>query len=78
VVEWNNGGAFAAAPGLLRRVDIATRTVSTLAGTAGQSGVATGPLPSTLNCPTGLALTPSGDTLVSDVCDGVVVLLSAL
>jgi DNA-binding beta-propeller fold protein YncE len=65
-------------PGLLRRIDLATATVSTMAGTRGEVGVAPGPTPSTLNCPTGLALTSSGDTLVSDPCDGVVVRLSAL
>jgi hypothetical protein len=63
--------------GLLRRVDLVTGTVSTIAGTRGQSGVARGPAPSTLNCPAGIALTPAGDTLVSDACDGVIALLSA-
>jgi hypothetical protein len=69
--------ASATPSGLLRRVDLATGVVSTVAGTRGQSGVARGPAPSTLNCPSGIALTPAGDTLVSDLCDGVVVLLSA-
>jgi sugar lactone lactonase YvrE len=64
-------------PGLLRRIDLATGVVTTIAGTRGQRGVLTGPAPSTLHCPTGLALTPSGDTLISDGCDGVVVRLSA-
>jgi hypothetical protein len=63
---------------MVRRVDLTTSTVSTVAGTRGQLGVATGATPSTLNCPTGLALAPSGDTLIGDLCDGVVVRLSAL
>lgn len=58
--------------GLMRRVDMKARRVSTFAGTRDRLGVGRGPLPSTLNCPAGLFVRPGGDLLFADLCDGVV------
>jgi hypothetical protein len=65
-------------PNILRRIDLASQTISTFAGAQGQVGFVPGPLPATFNCPFGLGLTPTGDLLVTDPCDGVVGLISAL
>lgn len=58
--------------GTIRRIDIAKKTVSVFAGTSGKLGFIEGALPSTLNCPAGLALDRNGDLVFTDVCDHVV------
>ena len=50
----------------IRKIVLATSTVTTLAGVVGQSGVKPGALPARLNTPRGLAVLPGGDLLVSD------------
>lgn len=57
---------------VLRRIDVATKRVSTFAGVRNQQGFVAGPLPTTLGCPSGLAVQPNGDLLVADSCDGIV------
>ena len=54
------------AAGTVRRVVLATATVTTLVGVAGQIGVKPGPLPAGLNGPIGLAVSASGELFVSD------------
>lgn len=63
---------------VLRRVDIATKRVSSFAGARNQQGFAAGPLPTTLGCPSGLAVQPNGDLLVADACDGIVSVIRAV
>lgn len=57
---------------VLRRIDIATRRVSTFAGAPYQQGFASGPLPTTLGCPANLEVGPNGDLLIADGCSGIV------
>jgi DNA-binding beta-propeller fold protein YncE len=52
--------------GTIRRIEVATSSVSTWAGVPGQSGVALGPLPARLNAPRGLALLPNGQLAITD------------
>ena len=63
---------------ILRRIDIKSKTIFPFAGTAGQRGLSTGPLPATLNCPSGLAVAKNGDLLLTDSCDGVVAAIQPL
>ncbi|MDB5218652.1 MAG: hypothetical protein JWO86_6579 [Myxococcaceae bacterium] len=62
----------------IRRIDLNTKTISPFAGTAGQRGFSSGPLPATVNCPSGLAVTKNGDLLFGDSCDGVVAVVQPL
>jgi hypothetical protein len=50
----------------LRWLDLATLEVGTLAGDGQRAVIAAGPLPSTLNSPTGIAVLSSGDLVVGD------------
>jgi hypothetical protein len=64
--------------GVLRRIDIKGRTVSLFAGDTVKRGLGTGPLPSTLNCADGMALTPAGDLVLVDSCDAAVSIIKPL
>lgn len=72
------------APGLfggiptIRRIDIKARKSFPFAGQPFQSGFATGPLPSTLNCPSAIHVDAKGDLVFSDFCDGVIGVIQAL
>jgi hypothetical protein len=50
----------------LRKLVIATREVFTVVGVAGQQGIRLGPLPGSLNAPTGVAMLKDGGILISD------------
>src|SRR6185312_11132137 len=50
---------------LVRRIDLAHATVSTVIGTLAGNGVMLGPLPAQLGPPTALALTPDARLLVA-------------
>ena len=63
--------------GMIRRIDLAKKTASVFAGTAGKQGFIEGALPSTLNCPAGLAIDRNGDLVFTDVCDHVVGVIQA-
>jgi hypothetical protein len=63
---------------VIRRIDLVTKTISPFAGTPGQRGFSSGPLPATLNCPAGITVTKSGDLLFGDACDGVVAVIQPL
>jgi hypothetical protein len=65
-------------PGLIRRIDINGRKVSPYAGAAGKLGLATGTLPSTVNCPLSFTLTPQGDLAFVDFCDASVAVIKPL
>jgi hypothetical protein len=75
---------FAEAPspfigfGVIRRIDLKNKAVLPFAGVRGQQGLATGPLPSTLNCPAGMSIAKNGDLYVTDSCDGVLAVISPL
>jgi hypothetical protein len=64
--------------GVIRRINIKTRTVSTYAGVRGRSGLAPGPLPSTLNCPLSFTLLPGGDLAFADFCDAAIAVFKPL
>ena len=52
--------------GAIRRVDVATRAVTTYVGVLGEKGLQPGPLPAHLNSPQGVALLPDGGLVVTD------------
>ena len=52
--------------GAIRRIEIATRGVTTYAGVLGQQGLQPGGLPARLNRPKGVAVLPNGDLAVTD------------
>lgn len=52
--------------GVIRKIDIATRAVTTVVGDPGQRGLALSPLPPVLNYPGGLALGPAGELFIVD------------
>ena len=52
--------------GAIRRVDVATRAVTTYAGVLGQKGLKPGARPARLNSPRGVALLPDGGLAVTD------------
>lgn len=54
--------------GIVRRIDIKARRITAFAGTPGKVGMQTGPIPSTLNCPTALAVLPTKDLFFGDFC----------
>jgi sugar lactone lactonase YvrE len=51
----------------IRKIELTTATVSTVAGRPGVHGVALGPLPASLNLPNGIAIMPDGGLVISDV-----------
>ncbi|HEY4157023.1 MAG TPA: hypothetical protein VGM29_02955 [Polyangiaceae bacterium] len=51
----------------IRKIELTTATVSTVAGRPGVHGVALGPLPASLNLPNGIAVMPDGGLVISDV-----------
>jgi sugar lactone lactonase YvrE len=65
------------ATGTLRRVDIERRTISVFAGAPGLRGLTAGPLPATLNVPTGLFVNAKGDLVFVDA-DGVIAIIQPL
>ncbi|MGZ3442525.1 MAG: hypothetical protein ACXVDD_23550, partial [Polyangia bacterium] len=52
--------------GAVRRIEVATRAVSTYVGVLGEKGLQPGALPAHLNAPRGLALLPDGGLAVTD------------
>lgn len=59
---------------VVRRVTIDTGEVTTVVGLASERGVKTGPLPGRLNSPYGIAVLPSGDLVISDRAENVILL----
>ena len=59
---------------VVRRVTIATGEVTTVVGVVSERGVKTGPLPGRLNSPLGIAVLPSGDLVISDRVENVILL----
>lgn len=72
VVADGKGSLYVGDNSTIRRIDIATQTVSTVVGVAKHLGVKTGPLPGGLNRPHGLALSPSGTLYVSSFSEDVI------
>jgi hypothetical protein len=64
--------------GVIRRIAIKQRIISTFAGVRGQLGMSPGPLPAGLNCPTAFYVNAKGDLVVGDVCDGAVGIIQPL
>jgi DNA-binding beta-propeller fold protein YncE len=71
------GTLYVADPGnhTLRKLEVATGAVTTYAGTPGRAGVALGPLPATLNSPSGLAILAGGRLAVTDPVENSVLLI---
>jgi hypothetical protein len=65
-------------PGLIRRIDIKARRSAPYAGGVGKLGLATGALPSTVNCPLSFTVTPQGDLAFVDFCDASVAVIKPL
>ena len=59
----------------IRKVAVATGTVTTLAGTLALVGVAPGRLPAALNVPAGVAIAPTGDIYLTDSKEQVVLMI---
>jgi sugar lactone lactonase YvrE len=68
----NEGSLFVADRHTIRKIVIATGTVTTVVSTPSQSEVVPGPLPAKLACPAGLAIGPAGDLFITDGCENVV------
>jgi hypothetical protein len=64
--------------GLVRRIDLKARTIKAFAGTMGAVGLASGALPSTVNCPVSLALTPAKDLVFADFCESTLAIIQPL
>lgn len=64
--------------GIVRRIDLKARTIKVFAGTVGATGLAAGPLPSTVNCPVSFALTPSKDLVFADFCEATIAIIQPL
>jgi hypothetical protein len=60
----------------VQKIDLATGTVSIVAGQARVAGVKTGPLPARLNLPGGIALFGDGRLVISDTVESVLLLLT--
>jgi sugar lactone lactonase YvrE len=60
------GNLFVLDDATVRKIVIATKTVSTVVGRPGQRGVILGPLPAGLNAPGGIAMGPSGELFITD------------
>lgn len=78
VTEGPDGSTFDAAFPVIRRIDLVAKTVTTVVGTRGQIGLAPLALPTTLGCPSGLAVAANGDVFFADYCDSVVAVLKSL
>lgn len=55
----------------VRAIDLATRAVRDVAGTPGRQGVKLGALPGGLNRPSGLGFLPSGELVIADTAENV-------
>ena len=58
--------------GIIRRINLKDRKISPFAGTPGAVGLAPGPIPSTLNCPTSLTIMPGHDLAFGDFCEATI------
>jgi hypothetical protein len=56
----------------IRKIVVTTQAVTTLVGAANRRGVSLGPLPASLACPSGLALTQAGALLIADACENAI------
>jgi DNA-binding beta-propeller fold protein YncE len=56
----------------IRKIVLTTMNVTTLVGVAGQSGVEPGPLPARLNQPTSVVALPTGELIIVDGAESVV------
>lgn len=59
----------------LRKLVIATREVSTVVGVPGARGLRLGPLPASLNSPTGVAVLKDGGILISDFAEDAILVV---
>jgi hypothetical protein len=64
--------------GIVRRINLKDRKISPFAGAPGAVGLQAGPIPSTLNCPTSLAIMPGHDLAFGDFCEGTLAVFQPL
>ena len=55
--------------GIVRRINLKDRKIAPFAGSPRAVGLQPGPIPSTLNCPTSLAIMPGHDLAFGDFCE---------
>lgn len=67
IADWGNH--------TLRKLALATGAVSTVVGRAGRQGVQLGPLPASLNAPTGVTALRNGNILISDSNENSILIL---
>ena len=60
------GNLYVSEPSTIRKIAVATATVSTLVGSPGVLGVSLGALPATLNGPRGIVMLPAGKLAILD------------
>jgi hypothetical protein len=63
---------------IIRRISIDEPEISLFAGDSTKSGVATGALPTTVNCPLGMSIDDAGDLIVADYCDDAILAIRPL
>lgn len=57
----------------IRQIALATRSVTTVLGVAGQAGVQVGPTPARLNYPGSLVVSPTGGLIIASLAENVIV-----
>ena len=68
------GTLYVADSNSIRKIDIASATVSTVIGSFGQVGVSTGALPASLNTPIDLTVLPTGELAIVDSLENAVLI----
>lgn len=64
--------------GVIRRINIKERTITTFAGTPGKVGLQAGPIPSTTNFPSALARMPNHDLAFGDFTEATLAIIQPL
>jgi hypothetical protein len=66
------GNLFVIDGGVIRKMVIGTKAVSTVVGRLGQQAVVLGPLPASLNSPAGIAVGPADELFITDAAESAV------
>jgi hypothetical protein len=69
------GNLFMIDGGLIRKMVIGTKAVSTVVGRLDQQAVVLGPLPASLNSPAGIAVGPAGELFITDAAESAVLVV---
>jgi hypothetical protein len=68
------GNLYVADGNTIRKIAIATATVSTVIGSPGQVGVALGALPASLSKPQGVVVLPTGELAIADAGENAILI----